>query len=383
MDVFPASRFFRLSDEGVCCDQDGLFVAGAPMLVRSPRPGGEHVWAMRPTNDQNRDLSARYGFQIDIATKRHGVERVAQALNRSDVALAQISAPLLRFPDPPALSKRGHAYDESELERQLVESGLLKADWHPAKHPRTGEPPYAGWFAPKEDAPVDAGGAGPTLEEAAPLVPKGSEVGRPPDKRLEIGPTTESASATQPKSGLSPREILRDLRSLLKAETLPLVQSGVVIDWAVEKLSIAIAQAVANLQAVTATSPPAVYQTVLRALNEALAAQNPPKSLAQLQTPPTQHAAGYDAHHLVQQNPVNIEKAPIVRFERFGWNVIDAPSNIVWIPRVKHRLITDYYNMTDPSDSNGRHRRDVVSDMDYDEQYANALSTLTLFGVLQ
>ncbi|HEY1941108.1 MAG TPA: hypothetical protein VGH40_03200 [Roseiarcus sp.] len=69
--------------------------------------------------------------------------------------------------------------------------------------------------------------------------------------------------------------------------------------------------------------------------------------------------------------------------ERFGWDAINAPSNVVWIPRVKHRLITDYCNMTDLGDPNERRRRVVVSDMDRDAQYADALATLRLFGVLQ
>jgi hypothetical protein len=101
-------------------------------------------------------------------------------------------------------------------------------------------------------------------------------------------------------------------------------------------------------------------------------------------TRPADDPAGYDAHHLVQQNPINVETAPIeMQLERFGWNVIDAPSNIVWIPRVKHRLITDYYNLRDPNNPSGRRRREVIGGTDYDAQYADALSTLTLFGVLQ
>ncbi len=74
---------------------------------------------------------------------------------------------------------------------------------------------------------------------------------------------------------------------------------------------------------------------------------------------------------------------PLARIERFGWNVINAPSNRVWIPRVKHRLITDWYNSTDPDDTRGRRRREVVSEMDYDAQYQDALATLRMFGVLQ
>ena len=278
MDPFPTSRFFRLSDEGVRCDQNGLFIGGAPMLIRSTRPDGGHVWAMRPANEQNNDLSIRYGFPIDIAAKREGLARVAQALERGDVALAQISALLLRLPDPPTLAKDGTARAPRNLTRQLLESGLLKADWDPTQHPRAGQPPNPGWFAPKDDAPADAGGVAPISEEGEPLVPTGGEVAEPSEKPRETESTAGSASGTEPLNpDLPPRGIMQALRAFLKAETFSIVQSGVVVDWAVEKLTNAIAEAVANLQAVAATSPPAVQQIVLRALKEALAAQILPK----------------------------------------------------------------------------------------------------------
>ena len=130
-------------------------------------------------------------------------------------------------------------------------------------------------------------------------------------------------------------------------------------------------------------SPSGLIPLVRRALEEALAAQDPPKTLAELQTPPTQNVGGYDDHHLVQQSDVTSHKSPAeVGNEKFGWNVINAPSNRVWIPRVKHRLITDWYNCTDQGTS-GRLRRQVVSGMDYEAQYQDALTTLEMFGVLQ
>jgi hypothetical protein len=93
---------------------------------------------------------------------------------------------------------------------------------------------------------------------------------------------------------------------------------------------------------------------------------------------------GYDDHHLVQQNDRNIAKPPRdVHSEKFGWNVINAPSDRVWIPRVKHRLITNWYNSKYPNDPLGRRRRELVSEMDYDAQYQDALTTLQMFGVLQ
>ncbi|MGD1015408.1 MAG: hypothetical protein ABR863_03060 [Roseiarcus sp.] len=35
MGAFPLLRFFRLSDEGVRCDEKGRFVGAAPMLDQS------------------------------------------------------------------------------------------------------------------------------------------------------------------------------------------------------------------------------------------------------------------------------------------------------------------------------------------------------------
>jgi hypothetical protein len=403
MAALPVSQFFRLSDDGVRCDRNGLFVGDAPMLERAPKSGGGYAWTLRRADEQDRDLGACYGFPVDVAAKRDRLAGVARALERGDLALAQISALLLRFPDPPSLAKGRLARGSAELARQLFASGLLKANWDSSQHPRTGEPPNPGWFAPKDDAPVqvaenDEGprptmtdappapdGFAPILNEHKPLVPKEVEVEPPPGGEPEPEPTPPGASETEPaKPSRSPRELMRALRGLLKEEAFPIVQAGAVVDWAADKLSKLITDAVAELQGLTATSPAAVDQAVQRALEEALAAQDPPKTLAELQTRPTQNVGGYDDHHMVQQNTSNVEKSPVeIPVEKFGWNRINAPSNRVWIPRVQHRLITDYYNMTDPDDPSGRRRREVVSDLDYDAQYADALATLRKFGVLK
>jgi hypothetical protein len=73
-------------------------------LRRSLRSGGD-AWTVRPIDDLNRELSARYGLPIDAATKREGFAAVAKALERGDLALAQIAAVLLQFPDPRSLAK--------------------------------------------------------------------------------------------------------------------------------------------------------------------------------------------------------------------------------------------------------------------------------------
>ncbi|MGD0762836.1 MAG: hypothetical protein ABR929_06515 [Roseiarcus sp.] len=403
MGAFPVLRFFRLSDEGVRCDENGLFVGGAPMLACSQRPGGGYAWAARPLDEQNRDLGARYGFPVDIAVKRIGMAGVARALEHGDLALAQISALLLRFPDPPSLAKGAPEGGSAELARQLIESGLLKADWDSSKHPRTGEPPNPGWFAPKDDAPVQVAAndfepkptmtdAGPGSSEFAPMVDERKplatiEAAPEPPPKGEHGsepvPETEPETAP-PEADLSPREVMKTLRDFLKQESFSIIQMGGAVEWASSKISDAIATAIATLMDWVAFSPAGVDLAVERALEEARASADPPKTLAELQAPPTQDIAGYDDHHLVQQNDGNIAKSPFdVRTEKFGWNVINAPSNRVWIPPVKHRLITDWYNCKDPHDPNERLRRQVVSDMDFEAQYQDALATLRMFGVLQ
>lgn len=403
MVAFPVSRFFRLSDEDVRCDESGLFVGGAPMLAPLPRAGDGLAWAMRPADEQNRALSVRYGFPINAAAKRSGFGAIARSLERGDLALAQISALLLRFPEPPSLAKGAPARGSADLAGQLVESGLLKADWDSSKHPRTGVPPNSGWFAPNDDASVqvaandsapsstmtdaaaDQSGFAPRVEQRKPIATIDAEREPPPQGEADPEPAPESEPESAPsQAGRSPRGVMKDLRAFLKQEAFPIIKLGSLVDWTASNFSNAIAQAGAELQLLAAISPAEVDQVMQRAIEEALAAKDPPKTLAQLQTPPTQNVAGYDDHHMVQQNKANVTKSPLdVRIEKFGWNVINAPSNHVWVPRVKHRLISDWYNSTDPNDPKRRRRREVVSDMDYDAQYQDALATLSLFGVLQ
>ena len=52
-------------------------------------------------------------------------------------------------------------------------------------------------------------------------------------------------------------------------------------------------------------------------------------------------------------------------------------------PRLKHELITGYYNEIDPSDLLGRSRRDVIGENDFETQRDKGLAVLRKFGVLQ
>jgi hypothetical protein len=131
-----------------------LFVCETTLLEETRDHLGRPEWRARSLADLNRDLSKRYGLPIDFSAKMSGVATIARALGRGDLVQAQIAALLLQIPDPPKLSKADPSSDElTALARQMRESGLLKADWDPEKHPRwPAESPdsVGGRFAPSD-----------------------------------------------------------------------------------------------------------------------------------------------------------------------------------------------------------------------------------------
>ncbi len=167
-------RRFRLSDmpgSGISCGKDGAFVGEVPLLERPRGPHGSEQWQPRRMADLNRDLSKRYDLPVEFNTKIAGLTAVARALDRGDLFHAQIATLHLQIPDPPALTKTAQSMSEiADLARQLRSSGLLKADWDPAKHPRwPAESPgsIGGEFAPAGSASSDSAAG----NERAPLLP--------------------------------------------------------------------------------------------------------------------------------------------------------------------------------------------------------------------
>lgn len=170
-------RFFRLADApgtGVSCNRNGLYVGETALLDERRDHLGRAEWRARSLADLNRDLSKRYGLPIDFSAKMSGVATIARALGRGDLVQAQIAALLLQIPDPPKLSKADPTSGElTALARQLRESGLLKVDWDPAKHPRwPAESPdsVGGQFAPS-DSSVATSGAGASSVQAQIAIP--------------------------------------------------------------------------------------------------------------------------------------------------------------------------------------------------------------------
>jgi hypothetical protein len=146
--TFIGSRFALSEDSqsGVACCEDGIFVAGVPLLEKArERNAG---WFPRPISDLNRQISEQYGVPIDLSAKLDSLRAIARALDAGDLIYARLLTLHLRIPDPP----QQESVDELVvLAHRLRASGLLKVAWDPTKHPRwpAGTPDgVGGEFAP-------------------------------------------------------------------------------------------------------------------------------------------------------------------------------------------------------------------------------------------
>lgn len=117
-----------------------------------------------------------------------------------------------------------------------------------------------------------------------------------------------------------------------------------------------------------------------RAIQQTRAYFDPPMTLEEVQTPPTQNVLGYEGHHNVEQNDDNVAKNA---FEKFGRPAIDDPSHITYIPRLKHELITADYNCIVDNDPRKRTFREIVDELDFDQQRTVGLDMLRKYGILK
>ena len=151
-------------------------------------------------------------------------------------------------------------------------------------------------------------------------------------------PSQDELEPERPRPDLSARGLLSSPREFLGREAATIVKARRFRALGASKIKDAIANTITQLEFFEFALPSALIRL---ALEQARAAADPPKTLSELQTQPTANASGYDVHHIVQQNSSNVAKSPAeFRVEKFGRNAIDAPSNTVWIPRLKHNLIT-------------------------------------------
>jgi hypothetical protein len=373
MQLHPNLRFFRLAEGGVTCGPDGLFVGGAPMLrrARSYDGGG---WNPRPVSERDEALAEVYGLPVDSVGKQGGLEVVARALDRGNLALASIGAVLLRFPDPPALTKDAPLRGSAEL----VAEGLLKADWDSSKHPRAGAPPNPGWFAatgaPSPPATRETSEAGPGAADDAPVASAEAAA----DADMADSEAAAGAGGEGQTGFWTWRRVLTAVRDALKSAGEDAIKTGRFALWGDLALKLAIEVAIEALSSTPANPDEQ------RAIDQTNASFDPPKPLDELRQRPTRFRLGYERHHIVEQNPANLAKSPFAAIiEKFGRAALEDPRNIVWIPRTKHELITGYFNGKDQNDSAGRIRRRVGGEMDFEDQFQAGLDVMGLFGVLQ
>jgi hypothetical protein len=332
----PRTRTFRLQTNRVACDGAGLFVGSVALLHAGKEPSGAASWTVRPEVELNEELSACYGLPIDVTLKIGGLASVAKALNQGNLAMAAIAALLLQFPDPPVAEKAWSPSDDrSQLAIELIWSGLLKGDWDPDKHPRIGEPPNRGWFAP--------------VDEKLKL----PQIGSPSSRAIKAA-----------RDFIARAEEKKTLARAGKAGKIAALLLEAFEEFGPTPLNVGEDQALERQ----------------RIFGLARTYFDPPKTLEELQAPPTDDNFGYDIHHIVEQNPSNIEKRELVKF---GQAVLDADNNLVRIPRLRHWLITAYYNEKDATDPEGRLRRNVIKEKSFDEQREIGLERLRAVGVLK
>jgi len=99
-----------------------------------------------------------------------------------------------------------------------------------------------------------------------------------------------------------------------------------------------------------------------------------PKSLEELQRAVSDPQKGYDTHHIVEQTSA----------EEYGFlrSLIDAPENLVRIPRLKHWEINAWYQ-TKNEEYGLFSPRDYLRDKKWDERVNVGLRALIKFGVLK
>jgi hypothetical protein len=146
--VSPLSpHLWRLSDEkggsGLCCAEDGLFLANTPLLEQQT-----NGFAARPQADLETILSRGFGVEVSLDHIMAGLGTVASALNAGDLCRARVAAVHLRIPDlPDEFARLDMQLEDVALKLNRIGKTTVAGGWNPDKHPRTGTAPNPGWFA--------------------------------------------------------------------------------------------------------------------------------------------------------------------------------------------------------------------------------------------
>jgi hypothetical protein len=101
---------------------------------------------------------------------------------------------------------------------------------------------------------------------------------------------------------------------------------------------------------------------------------DPPKTLEELQQAVPTPKKGYEVHHIVEQTPAEDDKFPR--------SMIDAPDNLVRIPKFKHWEITSWF-MTKNKAFGNISPREYLRGESWDERTRVGLVALRKYGVLK
>lgn len=101
---------------------------------------------------------------------------------------------------------------------------------------------------------------------------------------------------------------------------------------------------------------------------------DPPKTLEQLQDAVAAPTLGYHVHHIVE-----LESGLA---DGFSEDLLNSPDNLVEIPEMKHREISNWYQ-TENKEFDGLSPRDFLRGKSWDERYRLGIQKLIDFGVLQ
>ena len=295
-------RVFQLSLNKVSCDGGGLSIGGVAPLENHLRDANARIGASAQSSARLRTKSGLQTSRRHLGESQRPRIIVAQSLARGEIALAQIATLLLRFPDPLPLNKKAWPGEElGQLAQQLIESGLLRGDWDPSAHPRTGTPPNRGWFA---------------------------------SKPRELKPA-------RPDTGWPSSAINRAAREWIARAVESVAEDGsLLVD------SLPLAKAIIAFFDGLGLGPAGEGED--RLSQQLLANYIRPKTLDELQTPPTINPLGYEQHHISRaKNPGNFQKGCALSerlVTKFGQDLIDTRAISYGLPPAKaqnrSRLIT-------------------------------------------
>ena len=411
----------------LACTADGIWLwPGTPLtekrgvaLVPIPAP---HLY---------QHVATLHGPAVHPVALARMIERATACLNRgrleeADQILAAVPLPPVSFdgaalmqaigrrlgvsvPDveiagwpsasPPALFDQLVRVDDRKLAVALALEPVFNPDlqriapanvpFDPVLHPRwpAGQPD-GGQFRPRDgNGIVPVQWQGTAARVAARLLarlwrllrrlPKQPEPDSPPPRSESVPePTPTQPPANAPESteekppgvgqNRPPEDRSVSPRGLDQPFTLPIERptgEGEVAQWG-QRAADAIRDALANndtKRLIEIADALAHADWIKEQLDNIIAAQDPPRSLDELTEAAQEKGRrfGYDNHHIIEQGPQNGD---------LSRDVIEAPYNIVRIPRYKHWQINDYYR-NEQKECDGLTPREYLKGKSLKERY--------------